>query len=968
MGYRFFSRARKPRRSCSSRSGRGGLERLEPRQLLTTVVADYVDQYATPAPAFGWQYLWNESGALGTPSNYTAMVQDSWRYRPTTGESFPYLGATFAHPGSGVDEADSGGIDRYAIAAFTVSVAGEYSITDSLINRDGANGDGVEVVVHVNSQPVTQLLSLGPASSDNFDSDLGNLSVGDTIYVGIGPDGPGGGSSKGNDGVGFDFSITLGETEPEPPVTVSIDLETQRYLSGVSDLDRDKFFTHHSGNTSDSQISAFRSEYEVERGRQFWGPLPYAKQQTGQVGVYPNTTPSTDQSVRPVSQVVHTGHPRDALRYDTDVQAAADYVTTYYTTVVNDVPEFYEPMNEPFVHAGDSEFSDAPSTEAMRLKMAELYAAIGEAVDDTPALANMNVVGYASAWPSMELWDFGHWDSRMKMFMDVAGEHMDAFSTHLYDGVNVTGQNTRRSGSNSEAILDLIETYSHVKWGEVKPHAITEYGGIESGYGDTYTDIRSAQSLRSINHLLFNLLEREDDLLISIPFITDKATWFLSPGNNCEPYGAALWKHIAPTASCNGPYEYTWKVKFFDLWKDVQGERGVIDTSDPDVQAQLFIDGNTAYVAVNNLADSAQTIDLELLSGMSGLQNVELRQMEIPSSASLEPTYTETVQANAPESVTLQTGGTAVLVYNFDSPIEFNKTVHSEKYYTTTHLQPINADQAINFNFDGVQTASEGEATLRMSIGRKHDRSKAPEVTVNGTQVDVPADWKGYDQANRDDFFGMIEIPVAIELLQANNDISVTFPDTGGRVSSMILAVEAVEAPLPGDYDRDADVDLLDMVYWRNAYGGVDEAALQADGNGDGVVNAADYTVWRDIYEAIPAATASQEVATATAPAPVATEQAEVAGVVEVTPVSPSLPSAAAMLAVASRAVDAAAGDDEPSQEASTGNNATMAQLLLISEALQADEEDQDQAFAEEQAAADDGSLETLEEAFALVS
>lgn len=53
----------------------------------------------------------------------------------------------------------------------------------------------------------------------------------------------------------------------------------------------------------------------------------------------------------------------------------------------------------------------------------------------------------------------------MKMFMDVAGANMDALSIHLYDGVNQIGQDTRRSGSNMEAVLDLIESYSFQKWG-----------------------------------------------------------------------------------------------------------------------------------------------------------------------------------------------------------------------------------------------------------------------------------------------------------------------------------------------------------------------------------------------------------------------------------------------------------------------------------------------------------------------
>ena len=759
-----------------------------------TVVADYQNDFRSPDPTAGWQYLWNGSGQFGDRSQYEDMTWESWRYHPAN-ESFPYLGATFGHPGPGLDDAESGGIERFSIAAYTVTDAGDYSIGNSFLTRAGEFGDGVEVSIHVGSGDVTTLVQVAPESTETFDTDLGSLSAGDTIYVGVGPDGPGAGSGIGNDGYSWDFSILRsGEVQPDQ-ITATIDLDTQRYVGDVSDLDREKYFTFHSsGGGSDQQIQDFMEQYDVHTGRQFWGPLPYARNQTGEVGVYPDITPSTDQSVRPVTQMVQTSHPRDAIRWNTDVQAAADWVTTYYTTVVDSVPEFFEPMNEPFVHAGDSQFSDAPSTDAMRQKMAELYAAIGEAVDNTPALADLKVVGYASAWPSVELWDFGHWDSRMKMFMDVAGDHMDAFSTHLYDGVNVTGQNNRRSGSNSEAILDLIETYSYAKWGFVKPHAITEYGGIEQGYGETYSDIRSAQSLRSINHILFNLLERENDIDISIPFIGDKATWFLDPENNCEPYGSVLWRPDNPDLSdCSGSFTYTWRVHFFDLWKDVDGRRGRIQTSDPDVQAQLFVDGSTAYVAVNNLSDNTAAIDLEFVSGLAGLQNVEIRTMEIPISDSLEPSYTESTQSSAPESVTLETGGTAVLVYNFDSPIEFSNTIRSSKYYTSQHLQQITADQPISFSFHDVQTSTAGDSTLRMAIGRKHNMSKAPEVKVNGTVVDVPNDWAGYDQGNRDDFFGVIEIPVPIALLATSNEVEVTFPDSGGRISSMILDVEAID-------------------------------------------------------------------------------------------------------------------------------------------------------------------------------
>ncbi len=600
--------------------------------------------------------------------------------------------------------------------------------------------------------------------------------------------------------------------------TVTIDQSVQRYLGEVSDLDRARYFTIHSNATSDAEMNTFYADYNVSRGRGFWGPYSYAKNQTGTVGSYPAYRSGTN-GIRNVSRFISTEHPNNVIRYDLDMEAAANWAVEYWKDFVDDAgrPEFFELMNEPFVHSDDAVFAaQQPDANLMRIRMADWFNEIGEKIHAEPDLAKMKIIGYASAWPSMELWDFGHWNGRMKMFMDRAGANMDAFSTHLYDGINVTGQDTYRSGSNSEAILDLIEAYSHIKFGFVKDHAISEYGGIASGYGPNYSDIESAQTVKSFNNILFNLLEREDKMVISIPFATAKALWHLTAANNYQPYGAVLLRPTNLGEPNPEGWVYTPKIYFYDLWKEFQGKRVAVNSDHPDIQVQAFVNGTKMYVALNNLDTSSQTVNLNFADVFSGFQNVRIKTLKVYDNA--EPVFTNTLSTNAPSSITLIGGETVTLEYTFSNTITFDDAIRSTKYYASTYLQPIISGSAIVFSFNGVATGT-GKATLRMSLGRKHNVSKAPVVNVNGTYVTVPNNWKGYDQANRSDFFGTIEIPVPMNLIQANNTVSVTFPDTGGHVSSLILQVEkydggiiaqnpygGVASTIPGTIDaRDYD-------------------------------------------------------------------------------------------------------------------------------------------------------------------
>lgn len=165
-----------------------------------TVVAGYLDDYQPNTPAGNWQYLWNGSGVFGDESSYSALQFDVWRYKPTT-TNFPYFASGSAHSGDGTDEGS--GVERHAIAAWTVAQDGQYSITDSTLNNGNQFSDGVNVKVHVTGGPVTTLETIGTQGSGSFNTSLGFLTAGQTIYVGLAAN-----EDKGGDASSpFDFSI-----------------------------------------------------------------------------------------------------------------------------------------------------------------------------------------------------------------------------------------------------------------------------------------------------------------------------------------------------------------------------------------------------------------------------------------------------------------------------------------------------------------------------------------------------------------------------------------------------------------------------------------------------------------------------------------------------------------------------------------------------------------------------------------
>lgn len=451
-----------------------------------------------------------------------------------------------------------------------------------------------------------------------------------------------------------------------------------------------------------------------------------------------------------------------------------------------DKPPLVEVMNEPVY-----DLHDAAATPEPLDRIFEYHNAVAAEIRAT----NNDVLigGYTAAFPNFEEDNFDRWRNRHQRFLDLAGSNMDFVSIHLYDFASINDggsiKERYRKGSNMEATMDMLDQYGTLLFGAHMPLVVSEYGGrAHTMERDPWSPERDWVMLKSLNSMLMSFLERPDSVLVTIPFVVLKAEW----GRTTVPYNWRLMRQRFEAAGETGnEWVYTDLVKFYELWSDVKGTRVDSWANDQDILVDAYVDGADLYVIVNNLEFDATTFNLDI-SGLGGanILSIDFRHLHAANDV---PQLDNTFPSELAESISLGGESTMIIRLELDTVPSLDETSDESKHYAATMLQPISANTSMVFDIDGLSTTANGEAILRLGVGRDHGLSLSPSVTVNGTPVSIPADYRGYDQfhngAGRERFFGVLEIPVPWTAIAANNQVDITFADDGGHVSSVALQV-----------------------------------------------------------------------------------------------------------------------------------------------------------------------------------
>lgn len=571
---------------------------------------------------------------------------------------------------------------------------------------------------------------------------------------------------------------------------VFIDLGIKKYIGKINELDRDRYFGIQSSFMSNDLseqapylINDLNSHFAKDvNGPQVAGNLKDLNvSKSGELGATFATKNQQNISFKNNSFML-TQKANMVFDSEADFVKTSAKIAKYIRSAYPTLPKYYDLMEVPFAK---NSFKEEQSN-SFRTKISTYYEEIIPRLKKQ--LSTIKFGAYNAERPYFVDDNFKNWTNTHELFFDTIGEKLDYISLGLYDEVNSETQTIDYcSGSNLEATLDLIETHSFNKWNTIKPLLISDYGlKVPSWLGDPYNEQKDTFILESLNKIVTTLLDKPDRVEKAIPYILGAASEFYSdktvnPNGNSHPF--AITRKLE-----DGSYAYTHLVKFYEFWKDVEGERTYVSSDNPDVQANAFVKNGKWYIIFNNLSDQSNIVNFNFSPvDIEVITKYTLRRLFMNGNG--VPELTEAFTDLLVDQWEMEPNETLMLICDVPKEIEYATSIVEYNNYSKQYLKDIEAGVPLEFTIPNVKTGK-GKAYIRLSVGREHNLDLNPIVKINDNVVLTPKNWAGDDQKTRKNFFGMLNIPVPMSYIKETNKIEIKFANGGGKVSSVILNTE----------------------------------------------------------------------------------------------------------------------------------------------------------------------------------
>ncbi|KXX69651.1 Ig-like domain-containing protein [Flammeovirga sp. SJP92] len=597
-------------------------------------------------------------------------------------------------------------------------------------------------------------------------------------------------------------------------------------------------------------VSAMK--FKAEELKNWYESKLNAKQYEGKGFMIQGTNPHPTYPTLDWGERGKTWHGWQPLEVETSAEWVTEYLDHYFAKSSGEkgepLPDYWEVINEPDMEmmVGGKSWIYASSQE----KLWEYHNLVAEGVknrlgDKAPKIGGMTWGMHDFYWKDginrvadnqYEQWfsddlmpylqemtastvndtrtsDWYQWDVMWQGFIDNCGDNMDFYGIHIYDwSVGERGKGVIRTGGHVEAMLDMLEWYDIHKFGKKKDIVLSEFGAVSSWINNQEMERKAWENLRPFNGMFMQFLERPSQVVYSMPFAPVKAEWGDvrdANGNVTTRYGSVLMDRVDPNCTAyDASCEWEWSdfVKWYELWRDVDGTRIDTKATDRDIQVDAYVDNNKVYLIVNNLQFDEATVDLNIFdTEATKVQFVDKRYMYFDENkgttggVSLDETRLNT----APGSMTISGGGTVILVYNFEKDVVLDQTSIEEKYMSVALNNETTAIGGLLFRkevpgrtpmttqINNVVVPSQGEATLRFS-GKFPENAMVPAyITVNGNDLEYTTDWRGEYEDSRNFWFGTMEVDVPLEYLQESNEVTIEI--RGNKVTYTTVSLQVFD-------------------------------------------------------------------------------------------------------------------------------------------------------------------------------
>lgn len=478
-------------------------------------------------------------------------------------------------------------------------------------------------------------------------------------------------------------------------------------------------------------------------------------------------------------------------------------------------------------------------------------------------------------------WNPYRWDYKKQLMDDMADPNdpwsaeFDFWTFHPYDSRRISSNGVvehhiPESTGHLDGILDLFESYSHIKFGDPKRIAVTEYGTIQwSQYngGDwSPYDRRLMQwdELTDVKKKMLVFLDRPDRIINATPFIAPQ--WWTS-SSPTEPAGASnvFWDRNA-----NGTWTETIAAGFFRMLNDLQGKYIDISSDNDEIQVAAFRDGSKLHIVLNNLSESNQTINLNALFNGASATEATLDRVFWNGTTGVHQDNLDVL--GSWQNLVLTGEEAAKLTLTYPDPGTYSLATDRDTYYGDDTQTPINLpgsqSQAVNIN---AVTEDATSASVRVAIsGRNNIWNESFSVVVNGQTLAVPAvGSNGFDEHDNALFSREIDVPLGY-LNDGNNEVYVDFNSSGGDLVTATLIVTRSIGDFNGsdafdgedlsllvkqfggdpnskfDLDESGSIDPNDVIYWAEQLRGI--TYMQGDFDIDGDIDSDDLVILETNY------------------------------------------------------------------------------------------------------------------------